>query len=314
MHVAYRGNFGVSFSTESHVAASLEHLGHTVVRLQEDKVSWAETIKACERADLFLWTSTHSYALKWDGAAKAVETLNEMLPTAAFHLDLFFGLNRSGSVTREPWFKLKFCFTADGDHPEEFEAAGVNHHWSLPGVYHAECQLGSARDKFKSDLAFVGSWQGHYHQEWRGRFDLVEWLRNGYGTSVRFWPEPGKHAVRGLELCDLYASVKIVVGDSCFADTAKRYTSDRVYETVGRGGFLLYPRIEAVEAELIDKVHLCYYTPGDWDELRDLVKHWLHPDQDAQRAAIRKAGSAFVREHCSYLNRLTAMLGVMGLE
>lgn len=36
------------------------------------------------------------------------------------------------------------------------------------------------RDEFHSKLAFVGSWQGHYHKEHQHRFELVEWLRKNF--------------------------------------------------------------------------------------------------------------------------------------
>jgi hypothetical protein len=40
MKIAFRGNFGPLHSTESHVAVTMELLGHQVVRIQEDTVPW----------------------------------------------------------------------------------------------------------------------------------------------------------------------------------------------------------------------------------------------------------------------------------
>jgi len=264
---------------------------------------------------MFLWTSTHDYAKnKRAGEAETVRLLNSAMPTAAVHLDLFFGLRRAKSVAKEPWFQLSTVFTADGDHQDDFEAAGVNHHFLLPAVYHAECELGTPRPEYKTDIVFVGAHTGSYHPEYQGRQELVAWLKETYGARCAFWPEPGRHAIRGQDLNDLYASAKVVVGDSCFADTATTYTSDRVFETVGRGGFLLYPRIPVLTDKLLDGVHLEYYTPRDYSGLRDQIDHWIHPDQDAERAAIQRAGCGYVRENHSYLNRMREMLEVMGLS
>src|SRR3990167_7459477 len=75
MILVYRGNFlpdlppgVIPWSTETHVAGSLELLGHKVIRIQEDKISWTETIEQCrnQHADLFLWTSTFGMAHQWD--------------------------------------------------------------------------------------------------------------------------------------------------------------------------------------------------------------------------------------------------------
>ena len=51
MRIVYVGNFGPSFSTESHVALSLESLGHTVVRQQENEVDWSTLAEQTERAE-----------------------------------------------------------------------------------------------------------------------------------------------------------------------------------------------------------------------------------------------------------------------
>jgi len=307
MRIAYRGNFGVSFSTESHIRETLISMGHTVVPLQENKAGWQETIAACNQADLFLWTCTNEYAKKWArDEPTAVALLNETLPTAAVHLDLFFGLDRANWVEQRGWFRLSHVFTADGDHPDEFSAMGVNHHWLPPGVYHAECELGTPRAEYRSDVAFVGAWRGYHGEWWPERKRVLDLLRT---YDHKFWPTG--EAVRGRDLNDLYASCKIAVGDSCFATSAKRYVSDRAYEAPGRGAFSLFPRIKCVEDELTDGVHCVFYTPGDMDDLKWKIDRYL--GMDDERQAIRKAGSAYVREHCSYVNRMQQMLEVIGV-
>lgn len=317
MRICYRGNFsacdrhGVCFNTEAHIAGALRGLGHEVIEVQEDRVGWQDTEQLCDGAALFLWTCTHGYAHKWDQteARAAVERLNAKLPTAAVHLDLFFGLNRASWVDTENWFKVGTVFTADGDHDAEFRAHGVNHHWLPPAVSRDECVLGTPRDEYKSDIAFVGSWQGGYHPEWQGRRELVSWLKRTYGDRCAFWPKG--QAIRGRDLADLYASVKVVVGDSCFAATATNYTSDRPFETIGRGGFLIYPEIPYVKRELRDVCE--FYDPRVLDGLGVLINHWTRPEQDERRRTIQKAGMEHVRANHSYHNRMQQMLTVMGL-
>lgn len=313
LRIAYRGNFSVPFSTESHVAASMESLGHEVIRLQESEVGWAETLDVCALADVFWWTSTWGYAHQWDQdeAAAAVEVLNDTLPTVAMHLDLFFGLSRDDQPAAEPWFRLRDVFTADGDHDDEWAALGINHHWMPPAVYGGECHPGTPRGRYQSDVAFVGSWRHYGHEEWwPHRRAMLEHLQRAYGRRLRLWPRGP--AVRGADLNDLYASAKVVVGDSCLADRSVRYFSDRAFETVGRGGFLVMPWVEGLAELLVDGEHCVYFPPGDHDEMCRLVDRWLADDEGRER--IRRAGQAHVAARHTYAHRVVAILEQIGVD
>ena len=111
-----------------------------------------------------------------------------------------------------------------------------------------EAVTGFPLDRYRSTIAFVGSHDGGYHQEHQHRHELVGWLRTNYRNDCRFFPEPGQHAVRGQDLQDLCASVDVVIGDSCFAGTGlPNYWSDRIPETLGRGGLLVHPYVPGLE-------------------------------------------------------------------
>lgn len=313
--VAYRGNFQpdlprdvTPWSTEHHIALSLEDLGHQVIRIHEDRADWDATVDDAAGADLFLWTQTYGFAHRWDqgDALDALAKVNVAMPTAGVHLDLWWGLERAHQVTEEPFFRgTSWMFTADGDHQDEFAAAGVNHEWLPPAVYRGECVSGERCQKYAVDVAFVGSWRGGYHDAWwPQRSAMLTELRRRYRSRLGLWPRQA--AVRGHELNDLYASAKVIVGDSCFADTSSRYFSDRPFETVGRGGFLVMPWISGLADLLEDGVHCRYFPPGDHREMCRLIDHYLaHP---AERDRIRTAGQAHVREHHTYANRMQQLL------
>lgn len=314
--IAYRGNFGVPHSTESHVAASMEELGHRVLRLQENVVPWDETVRACEGADIFWWTQTWGYALEWpqDEAMAAVEKLNAMLPTVGFHLDLFIGLAREPDHLDPPgpFFRQRYVFTADGAHDERWAELGVNHHWMPPAVYGAECYLGQRHPRFRSEVAFVGNWRGGYHPEHPGRDELVRQLTNRYRRNVAFWPKPGEHAIRGKPLNDLYASVKVVVGDSCMGGMLPRYWSDRIPETLGRGGVLVHPAVVGMEEHFTPGEHLLTFPPHDWEAMFAAVDRLL--DDGATRDAMREAGHAHVKANHTYRHRVAAIIEQLSLE
>lgn len=316
MRIAYRGNHSVPHSTESHVSASIEALGHEVVRIQENERSWPDTVAMTDGADLFLWTSTYGFACSWpkESAIEALGKIGAAMPTVGMHLDLWFGLGRERMVYEEPFFQhLQFVFTADGDHDAEFAAAGVNHRWLPPAVYRAECTPGRRRSIYSTDVAFVGSWQGYGHAEWwPHRKALLDFLRGRYGRRFRCWPQPGRPAVRGAALNDLYASVSVVVGDSAMCDRSRLYWSDRAPETIGRGGFLVFPYIAGLAEQVIGGEHCAYYPPGNFDQLGRVIDHYL--DDAHERERIRAAGQAHVAAEHSYENRVQEVLDVLCAE
>lgn len=315
--ILFRGNFQPdlppeipAWSTEHHVALSLESLGHEVVRVQENTVDWSETVRLAASCDLFLWTCTYSYAHVWDQAKahRAVNTLNNLLPTAMVHLDKWFDLDRESQLQTEPWTKLQYLFTADGGNQDRFAALGINHFWMPPAVYAGETHYGTPRADFTSDIAFVGSWRGHYHKEWRHRMAMLSFVRRTFPRRVKFWPQNG--AIRGQDLNDLYASVKVLIGDSCLTGGRGHYFSDRIPETLGRGGFLIHPEVGGVMPELFTPgEHLGAYKLYDWSGLRNTILRYLNDDVERER--VRHAGHEHVKAHHTYAHRMAAVLDVI---
>lgn len=310
MRVAYRGTFAVDFSTETHVAKSLESLGHQVVRIEERELGWPETAERSLECDLLLWTSTRQHDDRWPrkhAEAFLASCVDADMPTVALHLDLFWGLAREQSIREVTWFRCAHVYTADGGHDDRWAAAGINHTWMPPAVYHAECVRGTPRPEFEADVVFVGSWQGGYHPESSHRELMLEQLRRRYGDRFVCWPKRGEPAVRGAALNDLYASAKVVVGDSCLTGQIDRYCSDRVFETTGRGGVLVHPQIDGIFPELLEPgVHCETFDPFDWTEMFSAIDGLLEDDE--RREAMRTAGQEHVREFHTYRNRLADVL------
>lgn len=318
MKIGYIGNFDPDHSTENHVRQALELLGHELTLLQENRPeTWTQ---APPPVDLMLWTRTG-----WDwrstcgwSTAEAFAHQHALLeqcriasiPTVAYHLDRWWGLHRQVEVAAEPFFRCDLVITADGGHDKQWADAGVNHRWLPPGVSELECVPAAADPNVASDVAFVGSWQPGYHAEWQHRPQLVQWLRNTQ-PGVRFWPPAGEPAVRGEALRHLYASVKILVGDSCLVGGATHYWSDRIPETLGRGGFLLHPWVEGLDEHFVDGLHLVTWPLGDFDRLQWLITHYL--EHDDVRQAIADSGRQHVLDHHTYTVRMRQMIELAGL-
>jgi len=230
------------------------------------------------------------------------------MPTVGFHLDLWWGLRRAIQVSeREPFFYVDTLYTGDGGHDAEWAAAGVNHRWSPPGVLGRECHMAVPQRAYRSDVAFVGSWRGYDHAEhWPARRTMLEAVRRRYRNRFAMWPKG--RAVRGDELNRLFASAKVIVGDSCLAGKIPRYVSDRVFETTGRGGVLVHPRVEGVTdgSLLTEGEHLLCFEAGDHDELIRQIEYLLHHDDE--REAMRRRGHEWVKAHHTYAHRLSVIV------
>lgn len=314
MRCAYLGNLGpdsAPHSTENHIARALEAASVTVERHHEQRFGWSK--RAVGDVDFVVWTHTHGFAPpRTHGAQwRFLEGMRQRgIPTVGLHLDRWWDLDRESQVREEPFFRVDHLATADGGNDDRFAALGIEHHWFPPGISEPECAPGTFRPELASDVAFVGSWQGGYHRESKHRYELVQWLRDTYGDRCRFWPAPGEHAVRGSALRDLYASVKVLVGDSCFSGDPRgvKYSSDRIPESLGRGGLLVHPDTPGVTDGTLYTAgeHLLTWPAYDWDALRETIDGALA--DDGLRARVSAAGRAHVLANHSYERRVEQLL------
>lgn len=310
-NLAYVGNFGAEHSTENHVKRAMTNNGHTVTPFQENEVAcWEDLVDRVTEFDFVLWTRTgwdppvpvhlqHAILQRSEAAGKAV---------VGFHLDRWFGLNRENQIKTEPFFRSTIVFTADGGRQKEFAERGVNHVWLPPGVSRDEClREPRRRREFLHDVVFCGS-SDWYHSEWSYRIDLVRWLEKTFRGRLGVYPRD-KPALRGQDLVDLYGNAKVMVGDSCLAGGAKYYWSDRIPETLGRGGFLIHPYVVGIEDHFTDEEHLALYQLGDFDMLKELIEKYVA--DDAERERIAKAGKEHVLANHTYEVRTEQMLDIL---
>jgi hypothetical protein len=235
-------------------------------------------------------------------------------------------------------FKVAYVFTADGGHDAEFARDGVNHHWLPPGVNHEEAihvaplpplalienpvTDGSEPlpDFVKTILTdaiagrytvgFAGS--DGYHPEWPHRPELVRWLRDTYGDRFLHIGGSATPRITGLAFNRVLASVPVWVGDSCLTSPGNAYWSDRISETWGRGGFLVHPRVDALNDRYGEALPGTAWEAGDWDALHAVIEHFVaHADA---REQIRDRIVARTRAHDTYVHRVAEMLDTIGLD
>jgi hypothetical protein len=312
MRVVYLAAFAHSWSTETHLARDMARIpGVEVVKVTEPQDArpgfLADLETLCAGADLLVYQKTHGLPPTAVDVWRRIETRG--CQTASYHLDLYVGLPREREIGVDPFWKTGTVFTADGDprSAEVFKSKGVNHRWLPAAVVSDETEPGTYRAEYDHDVVFVGS--ERYHPQWKWRPELIGFLRKRYGPRFKLY---GHHPpTRGRDLNDLYASARVVVGDSLALPGHTNYWSDRYPETLGRGGFLIAPWVPGIGAHFVDCLHFISYDPGETRGLAVLIDHAL--DNPAAMRKIADEGHAHVVANHTYEKRARQMLTELGL-
>lgn len=305
MKIVFLGNFGVSYSSENHHVKTLESLGHEVIKLQEGKVDGNEIVRQALASNLFVVVHTHGWVTPILPLSDVLRLLKGKVTTLTYHLDLWFGIERQKDLETDDFYKLiDHFFCTDKLMADWFnDNTKVKGHFLPAGVYHEETYLVDLPKT--NDVIFVGS--KSYHQEWKWRPQLIDWLSQTYGDKFKHYGNDGLGVVRGDELNRLYASTKIVVGDTlCLNFNYPYYLSDRVFETTGRGGFLLMPYIKGIEDLFEVGKEIITFKFGDFKDLKKKIDYYLEHDEDREK--IRIAGFERTKKDHTYKNRWIKIL------
>lgn len=291
MTIGFIGNFSISYTTENDRKWSFEKLGHKVITFQEDKTKAEDIINSLDNIDVLFYSHTHG----WDiPKLKEVfaECKSRRIPTASVHLDLWRGLKRWHDVGNESTWHTEYVFTPDGtgEWPE-----GVNHQYMRPGVKESSCYIAQPDPvKYPHEIIFVGS--DGYHPEYQQRPQLINFLKQTYGSKFGLYGGSGYPTIREHELNVLYATAKIAVGDSCFSQSdtpIKKYYSDRIPETMARSAFLIHPRNKFLE-------HLPIEFYNNLDDLREKIDYWTQKENETERKKRASIAHEYAKKHDTY--------------
>lgn len=311
MRIIFVGNHSVPYSTEAHHGWVWENvLKWEVVRLQENQTTTDAVVSACKNADLFSWTHTHSWFFGGSfSQEEMVQKIRDMkVPSFSYHLDLYWNLNildkRQDLIGIHPSWKLDFYFSTDGsNHP--WKERGVNHVWMPPGIVDYGVYRGDFQQILASDVGFVGS--AGYHPEFPYRGQLLSNVKSRYGNRFRTYT-----GMREKALNSVYNSVKCVVGDHCFSTNPSiKYWSDRLPETTGRAGWMVYPQVAGLEDFISHGLDT--YHAGNFSELYSKIDYWLDPAHDAEKEERRKSLMEYVKNNHTYSVRMRQILETMGM-
>lgn len=305
MVIAYIGNFHQPWTTETYIFNTLTDMGHQVIKIQEDEI--AGRIPGYN-VDLLLWTR------KWPGRVRRADLewyKSRGIPTVSYHLDYYVGLPRESNLDTDLFWRTDHVFQIDGDpaHMEVFKRKGINVHYLPAGVYKKDC-IKAQPIEGVPEIIFVGGAENYPATVWPYRMELINFLRGTYGSKFKRYPTNGVR-VWGSDLNALYASAKIVIGDSiCLGFNQERAWSDRIYETTGRGGFIIHPYIKGLE-DNFTKGELVTYRYGDFEELKGLIGFYLDPANAIIREKLQDSGRARTKRDHTYNNRMQEILDVV---
>lgn len=262
---------------EEYIARSFEMIGVEVLRVEERSL----THQICEEIDQFnpdyvMWTKL--------SVAEPVKVREHMrkYKTICWVFDLYIGYQREYRLTTHPAFTADYVFTTDGGHQDEFRTLGINHQCVRQGIWKEEAFLFPKTPS--KDVIFVGS-ENILNS---GRMKQISFVEHNF-PQFKWYGRADTNEVRGTALNELYAKTAIVIGDSVYSPN---YWSNRVVETLGRGGFLIHQEVEGLKEEY---PHLVTYKPGDFQDLKEKIDYYLANEDE--RVNIVNLNFEWVKEN-----------------
>lgn len=310
MNIVFVGNFHVDYSSETHHVKSLEYLGHNVLKLQEGVATGDEILEKSIESDLLVFVHTHGWitpGLSMDIVFKALKRAR--VKTMTYHLDLWLGLEREKDLHDDPFYKtIGHFFATDKLMADWFnDNTEVKGHFIPAGVFHEEVELLKKPEvQTEYEIIFVGS-KG-YHPEYPYRPQLINWLRETYGKKfLHIGGDGDTGTIRGLKLNEYYRNAKVAIGDSLNINFSYPwYTSDRLFESTGRGGFTIYPDIEGLDTLFERDKEVVFYKHGDLADLKSKIDYYL--EHDEERESVRLAGFMRTAKDHTYASRWKEIL------
>lgn len=252
---------------EEYIARSFEAIGCEVFRMEEhrDYMDVNNFVKA-KNADILLYT-------KWDIHPETLRFCKLIgVKTVCWVFDLYFDYTREYQVRNKTFFKSEYVFTTDNGHDDRWKERGINHYCVRQGIYAPECYMLPPNPDI--DVVFVGSESPVYPE----RNSMMVNLSKHY--NFRWFGRRDTNEVRGEKLNILFSHAKIVVGDSYYSP---HYWSNRIVETLGRGGFLIHKDVPGLKEEYPDIVTY----DGTLEDLRAKIDYYLE-HEDERREIVRR--------------------------
>lgn len=278
--IAFIGKFARLYD-EEYIARSFEMLGHEVLRLSPELGLNNLFARIDEwKPDICLFTK---YEPPEGGKLFLQQLKKRGITSVCWLFDLYWDYPREHLIRAASYFRADVVATTDGGHEELWKKAGVNHILVRQGIYAPECY----RDPIAKDpphkVVFVGS--DNALNEERSR--TLRKLMRCYGNDFHWFGRMNTHEMRGGALNELYSDSAVVFGDSVWSP---HYWSNRVVETLGRGGFLIHVDVPGIKDEY---PYLVTYKRNAPEYLFSVIDHYLN--NPGEREKIIQTNFEWVR-------------------
>lgn len=306
---------------EDAVAYALRELGHEV-RCVHELRRYRGGIDVVREAKL----GGYDFCLgfKWETVSEIAEVARHV-PYVFWYFDL---ISNDDDPTlarrmdqRRRWFAdvIPHCLTAfctDGDWVASWNETGKgiardggenvlpDIHWLTQGMDERVAGFGTpiseSGDRPWPEIVFTGM-----INHGRRRAEHVASLKERYGNRFYVLGDSGpRRRLHGRALADYFASVKVVVAPD--GPSTDRYWSNRVYNTLGLGGFLLHPYCKGLLTHY-SPAELTYYS--DRGHLGELIDACL--DKPDHRRDMARKGYEATLERNLYRHRAEELVRVV---
>jgi spore maturation protein CgeB len=84
-----------------------------------------------------------------------------------------------------------------------------------------------------------------------------------------------------------------------------------LFESTGRGGFTIYPRIKGLEEYFKDEEEIIFYDHGNLEDLKNKIDKYLL--DGLSRETIRLAGHQRTKNEHTYIHRWASIINELGI-
>lgn len=278
---------------------ALKKLGHKVYPLDDKEFNMKEIIDKASKSDIFLFhkggmneESREEHRLTLDRLQSVLSAIREKRPSCK----LVFWYVDKVYKGREEWMSVIAPLVDYGFLTDETYIRRNNYTNLFPLKLASPDKLpkGKKNPIYECDIAFTGE----IYEEPRKMF--VSQMSKEYGDRFRVYTD-----VWEKDFADLCKSAKIIVAPDFPTDDF--YWSNRIYQVLGAGGFMVHPRCYGLtEQGIINNAHFIGYY--DWGELKDACDSFLLKKNDKIRKKIAKQGYDLTRKKHLYTHRCQELL------
>jgi hypothetical protein len=315
MKIVFIGKFDELYHEEGK-ARGLQKLGHDVYRFDELHTTMRDYVRITHIApDVVIYTK-----LRFKDSVQFIkQLLKDGILTVSWFPDYCFDWNEGMLKYNKHMCAMSnsdLILIPDGRNSLKWKSLGLKQYCVRQEIYDDMCYVGTPIPDLNKDVLFIGTVNDAMYKH---RVPLIQFLQQTYGNRFLHLGGNNSDTVRNADLNDVIASVKVVIGDSLYAPS---YWSNRIYETIGRGGFILHNEIEDLEKEYSVGEHFDTYKvlakkigwgrEVDYVDLK--IKLDLYLNNDELRNNIAASGMNYTKQHYTMTNRCSEVVEIIKSE